>query len=104
MEEHCAKVQEALLTSTQQMQLLIQRKGTGRQNSPVARSICPASVGLGLISGFLVTIGIAWFWAIPAQVAQQRGIDWAIGEYLSTPEGRAVRAHYRNCKNKGCKK
>jgi hypothetical protein len=41
MEEHCAKVQDSLLASTQQMQLLLQRKGSGRQNSPASRSVCP---------------------------------------------------------------
>jgi hypothetical protein len=82
---------------------LIQRKASGKQVG-TARSICPTSAGLGTMIGFLATIAIAWFWVIPAQVAQQRGSDWAIAQYLSTPEGRAVRNHYRNCKGKGCRK
>lgn len=102
MEEHCAKVQEVLATSTQRMEL-IQRKTTAKQKLPSIKPICPASIGLGLMLGFLATLGIAWFWVIPAQVAQQRGSDWAIGEYLATPEGKAVRNYYRNCKKKGCK-
>jgi hypothetical protein len=107
MEGHCDKV-EAKLSESIQLMEAIQRKYNARQKLPVIKSICPSSMGMGLMLGFLVTVGVAWFWVIPAQVAQQiaqqRGSDWAIGEYLATPEGTAVRNHYRNCKTKGCKK
>jgi hypothetical protein len=106
MEEHFSKFLEVLTASTQRMEV-IQRKAPGNQKLPVIKSICPSSMGMGLMLGFLVSVGAAWFWVIPAQVAQQvaqqRGSDWAIGEYLATPAGTAVRNHYRNCKTKGCK-
>jgi hypothetical protein len=102
MGEHFEKIETTLTESTQRIELL-QRKSAPRQKLSTGR-ICPASTSLGLMMGFLVTIGVSWFWVIPAQIAHQRGADWAIGEYLATPEGRAVRNHYRNCKTKGCKK
>jgi hypothetical protein len=107
MTEHCAQVQEMLASSTQRMEMM-QRKAANKQRIPMMRAICPASVGMGAMLGVLATLGIAWFWIIPAQVsqrvAQQRGADWAIGEYLATPAGTAVRNHFRGCKAKGgCK-
>ncbi len=96
-----ATIQETLVEGFQQMGLL-QRKSTSRQKLP--GGIHPASVAIGAMMTFLVMIGVCWFWVIPAQVAHERGADWAIGEYLQTPEGRAVRQYFRNCKTKGCKK
>jgi hypothetical protein len=97
-----------LLVERLQLMEAIQRRYSAKQKLPVIKSICPASMGVGLMLGFLATVGIAWFWVIPAQVAQQvaqqRGSDWAIGEYLATPEGTAVRNYYRNKKTKGSKK
>jgi hypothetical protein len=102
IDKHFATIQEMLAASIQRMELL-QRKSTSRQKSSGGRSICPTSVAIGLMMGFLITIGICWFWVVPSQVAHERGTDWAIGEYLATPEGRAVRQYFRNCKTKGCK-
>jgi hypothetical protein len=95
-------IKEMLAGSLQRMELL-QRKSTPRQKLMGGRAICPTSLSIGLMIGFLLSIGICWFWVVPSQVAHERGTDWAIGEYLSTPEGRAVRQHFRNCKTKGCK-
>jgi hypothetical protein len=102
IDKHFATIQETLAGSLQRMELL-QRKSTSRQKSSGGRSIHPTSVAIGLMMGFLIAIGVCWFWVIPGQVAHERGTDWAIGEYLATPEGRAVRQHFRNCKTKGCK-
>lgn len=102
MNEHCQKVQAVLTESTQRMEVL-QRKSTPRQRLSNGRSICLTSITLGLMVGFLGSIGISWFWVIPAQVAHQRGADWAIGDYLASPEGKAVRKHFRECRAKGCK-
>jgi hypothetical protein len=102
IDKHFATIQETLAGSLQRMELL-QRKSTSRQKSPGGRSIHPTSVAIGVMMGFLITIGVCWFWVIPSQVAHERGSDWAIGEYLASPEGRAVRQHFRNCKTKGCK-
>lgn len=100
IDKHFTTIQQALAGSLQRMELL-QRKSTSRQKG--GRAVCPTSVSIGLMIGFLITSGICWFWVIPGQVAHERGSDWAIGEYLATPEGRAVRKHFRNCKTKGCK-
>jgi hypothetical protein len=102
IDKHFATIQETLAGSLQRMELL-QRKSTSRQKSSGGRAIHPTSVAIGLMIGFLLSIGICWFWVVPSQVAHERGTDWAIGEYLATPEGRAVRQHFRNCKTKGCK-
>jgi hypothetical protein len=95
-------IKEMLAGSLQRMELL-QRKSTSRQKSSGGRSIHPTSVAIGLMIGFLITLGTCWFWVVPSQVAHERGTDWAIGEYLATPEGRAVRQHFRNLKTKGGK-
>jgi hypothetical protein len=99
MEDHCEKVEKNVAGGIQQM-VLMQRK-SGR--FPGIKGICRPSLGMGIALGFIAAMLISWFWLIPAQVAYQRGSDWAIGEYLATPAGTAVRNHYRNCKAKGCK-
>jgi hypothetical protein len=60
------------------------------------------SLTVGVMSGFLITIGLSWFFLIPREVARQRGADWAIGEYLTSPEGRAFRKSFDKCYKKGC--
>ena len=102
LDKHFGAIQEVLAASIQRMELL-QRKSPSRQKVTGGRSICPTSMAIGTMTGFLLTMGICWFWVVPSQVAHERGTDWAIGEYLATPEGRAVRQHFRNCKTKGCK-
>jgi hypothetical protein len=102
IDKHFTTILEMLAGSLQRMELL-QRKSTPRQKLTGGRAICPTSVAIGLMMSFLITIGVCWFWVIPSQVAHERGTDWAIGEYLSTPEGRAVRQHFRNRKTKGGK-
>ena len=101
LDKHFAQIREALDASIQRMEL-IQRKLPSRQKV-IGGRICPTLVAIGVMTGFLITMGICWFWVVPSQVAHERGTDWAIGEYLATPEGRAVRQHFRNCKTKGCK-
>jgi hypothetical protein len=53
----------------------------------------------GIVAG-LVVIGLSWFFLIPREVARQRGADWAIGEYLTSPEGRAFRKAFKECSQK----
>jgi hypothetical protein len=60
------------------------------------------SLTVGVMGGFLITIGLSWFFLIPREVARQRGADWAIGEYLTSPEGRAFRKSFDKCYKKGC--
>jgi hypothetical protein len=60
------------------------------------------SLTAGVMGGFLVTIGLSWFFLIPREVARQRGADWAIGEYLTSSEGRAFRKSFKKCYEKGC--
>jgi hypothetical protein len=59
------------------------------------------SLTAGVMGGLLVAIGLSWFVLIPREVARQRGADWAIGEYLTSPEGRAFRKSFNKCYQKG---
>jgi hypothetical protein len=101
--QHMEELAEDVKNTAERMEAL-QRKPP-RQKLSNVRSICPTSISIGLILGFLLTIGVSWFWVIPNQIASQRGSDWGIAEYLATPAGKAVRQHYRKCKTnntKGC--
>jgi hypothetical protein len=101
LNEHNAEIKEMVDAIGQKIDLF--QKKPQRKISNV-RSICPTSITIGIILGFLATIGISWFWVIPSQIAAQRGSDWAIGEYLATPEGRAVRKYFRKCQASKCQK
>jgi hypothetical protein len=59
------------------------------------------SLTAGVMGGLLVAIGLSWFVLIPREVARQRGADWAIGEYLTSSEGRAFRKSFNKCYEKG---
>jgi hypothetical protein len=54
----------------------------------------------GWMVASLAVIGLSWFFLIPREVARQRGADWAIGEYLTSPEGRAFRKAFKECSQK----
>jgi uncharacterized membrane protein len=64
------------------------------------------SLAIGSMATLLLSMPIVYFLLIPAQVKAERGKDWAIAEWLNSPEGRKTRIIFQKyCEGKyPCKK
>jgi hypothetical protein len=64
------------------------------------------SLAIGSMANLLLCLPIFYFLVIPAQVKAERGKDWAIAEWLNSPEGRKTRIIFQKyCQSKyPCKK
>jgi hypothetical protein len=78
----------------------IKRVEAKNQFRAVTNGFNYSSIGIGIIVGSVAIITLSWFFLIPREVARQRGADWAIGEYLTSPEGRAFRKSFKDCYQK----
>jgi hypothetical protein len=64
------------------------------------------SLAIGAMASLLLWIPLSYFLILPAQVRAERGKDWAIAEWLNSPEGRKTRIIFQKyCQGKyPCKK
>jgi hypothetical protein len=64
------------------------------------------SLAIGAMASLLLWIPLSYFLILPAQVKAERGKDWAIAEWLNSPEGRKTRIIFQKyCQGKyPCKK
>ncbi len=95
------KVTEKLDVFGKLLEQSVKKVEARNKSAPGKQSFDLLSFTGGAMSSFLVAIGLSWFFLIPQEVARQRGADWAIGEYLTSPEGRAFRKSFKKCYEKG---
>jgi hypothetical protein len=64
------------------------------------------SLAIGSMATLLLWLPLSYFLILPAQVQAERGKDWAIAEWLNSPEGRKTRIIFQKyCQGKyPCKK
>jgi hypothetical protein len=64
------------------------------------------SIAIGSMATLLLSTPLFYFVVVPGQVRTDRGKDWAIAEWLNSPEGRKTRVIFqKHCQNKyPCKK
>jgi hypothetical protein len=81
------------------------------KNSQLTKSKLPhwlewKSLAIGSMATLLLSMPIFYFLVLPAQVNAERGKDWAIAEWLNSPEGRKTRIIFQKyCQSKyPCKK
>lgn len=62
---------------------------------------CPISIGAGVLISIAIMIPVFSYWLVPSEVSKQRGADWAIAEYLTSPSGRVLRKSFDKCHKAG---